>query len=120
MLPDGVVGFFWSPDGSTIAALQLVSAGSDQVATVGRLVSTDSGGGAHRRSTLAAAPPGSPLRLVFVSTGSGAIVSHRTVRLSDAFTQQVLPYFDQYALSHRLWSPDGTAIVQVQSNDPSH
>ena len=118
MLPDGVVGFFWSPDGSTIAALQLVSAGSDQVATVGRLVSADSSGSADRRSTVAAAAPGSPLRLVFVSTGSGAIVSHRTVRLSDAFTQQVLPYFDQYALSHRLWSPDGTAIIlPVVSDD---
>jgi TolB protein len=28
-----------------------------------------------------------------------------------------LPYFDQYALSHRLWSPDSSALVlpiQVQ------
>ena len=24
---------------------------------------------------------------------------------------QVLPYFDQYALSHRVWSPDGTSIL---------
>ena len=24
---------------------------------------------------------------------------------------QVLPYFDQYALSHRVWAPDGSAIL---------
>jgi hypothetical protein len=24
---------------------------------------------------------------------------------------QLLPYFDQYALSHRLWSPDSASIL---------
>jgi hypothetical protein len=23
----------------------------------------------------------------------------------------ILPYFDQYALSHRLWAPDGSALL---------
>ena len=32
-------------------------------------------------------------------------------RLADTFTAQVLPFFDQYALSHRLWAPDSSAIV---------
>ena len=27
------------------------------------------------------------------------------------FAAQVLPYFDQYALSHRFWSPDGRSIA---------
>jgi TolB protein len=27
------------------------------------------------------------------------------------FVNQVLPFFDQYALSHRFWSPDGSSIV---------
>ena len=31
--------------------------------------------------------------------------------LSPLFINQVLPYFDQYALSHRLWSPDGSSIL---------
>jgi TolB protein len=35
----------------------------------------------------------------------------RVVRLADHFVTQLLPYFDQYALSHRLWSPDGTSIL---------
>jgi hypothetical protein len=55
--------------------------------------------------------PGIPLRLVFVTVGSGVIRSQKTVQVSDAFVQQLLPYFDQYALSHHLWSPDGTSIV---------
>ncbi len=24
---------------------------------------------------------------------------------------QILPFFDQYALSHRLWSPDGASFA---------
>jgi len=24
---------------------------------------------------------------------------------------QILPYFDQYALSHRLWAPDSASII---------
>jgi TolB protein len=27
------------------------------------------------------------------------------------FVNQFLPFFDQYALSHRIWSPDSNAIV---------
>ena len=33
------------------------------------------------------------------------------IRLADVFTNQVLPYFDQYALSHRVWSSDGKSIA---------
>ena len=27
------------------------------------------------------------------------------------FVDGVLPYFDQYALSHRVWAPDSTSMV---------
>jgi TolB protein len=30
---------------------------------------------------------------------------------SVAFAHQFLPYFDQYALSHRIWSPDSDALI---------
>ena len=55
--------------------------------------------------------PGLPLRLVFVTVASGVIRSQKAVQVSDDFVQQILPYFDQYALSHHLWSPDGASIV---------
>jgi TolB protein len=38
--------------------------------------------------------------------------------VSDTFTSQLLPFFDQYALSHRLWSADGaTVVIPVASDD---
>jgi hypothetical protein len=52
-----------------------------------------------------------PLVLSFVTVGDGAIRSERVVQLSDLFINQILPFFDQYALSHRVWSPDGASIV---------
>ncbi len=39
---------------------------------------------------------------------------HRLVRTFepvDMFVNQFLPFFDQYALSHRIWSPDSTQVV---------
>ncbi len=39
------------------------------------------------------------------------IQSKRTVSLGETFVDQILPYFDQYALSHRLWSPDSRSIA---------
>ena len=119
LLPDSVVAFFWSPDGSTIAGAPARVARQRP----GRRHRPDRPGEHHRRaravvaaSTAArATAAGTALRIVFVTAGSGAIVSQRTVRLSDAFIQQVLPYFDQYALSHRLWSPDGAASCSRSS-----
>ena len=55
--------------------------------------------------------PSLGLRLVFIDIASGAVRSQRTVHLTDTFVSQLLPFFDQYALSHRLWSPDGTSLV---------
>lgn len=118
LLPDAVIGFFWSPDGATIAALELASSGSDQVATRDGIVLASTTGGDRRHVMTAAAAPGVALRLVFVTVGSGAILSRRTIRLSDVFAQQILPFFDQYALSHRLWAPDGASVVvPVVSDD---
>jgi dipeptidyl aminopeptidase/acylaminoacyl peptidase len=107
-LQDGsVIAFWWSPDGRTIATLALAPAGAPS---------------ADRTAVLAAATLASPLpsaspspalevHLAFVDVASGAVRGDRVVRLGDDFVQSVLPYFDQYALSHRTWSPDSTAIV---------
>jgi len=106
MLAGPVVAFFWSPDGRTLAALEIgqpsdgTIAGLDGEVTA-RLV----------RAPLAAPVPGIALRLVFVDATSGAILSKRGIRLADLFAAQQLPYFDQYALSHRIWSPDSRSIA---------
>jgi hypothetical protein len=33
------------------------------------------------------------------------------VRVADNFVGQLLPYFDQYGLSHAFWSPDSLSLV---------
>ena len=99
LVPGTIVGFFWAPDGKTIAAIELPGPGDDKVA--------DAGGGIR----LAAATAGFVVRLSFVDVASGTIRSGRTIRLGDLFVNQVLPYFDQYALSHRIWSADSTAVA---------
>ncbi len=99
LLPSTVVAFFWAPDGRTIAAVELPGPGDDKVA--------DAGGGLRR----VAATAGFPLRLAFVDAASGAIRSRQAIRLGDLFANQVLPFYDQYALSHRVWSNDSATIA---------
>ena len=114
LLADSVAAFFWSPDGATLAALQLAQPGDDNVARDGGVVlARATGDGTPPRTPVVApaAVPGLPLRLVFVTAASGVIRSQKAVQVSDDFVQQILPYFDQYGLSHHLWSPDGASIV---------
>ena len=110
LLDGSVVAFFWAPDGHTIAAIRLPAGGQtarpDPVPTP-RIVAA--GLGAAPAAT--ATPPGAEVRLAFVDVASGAVRSERTVRLASHFVAALLPYFDQYALSHRLWAPDSSSIV---------
>jgi TolB protein len=105
LLESTVIGFFWAPDGKTIAALEVAAAGEDKVARIGRATLISTGSGRE------AAADGPKLRLAFVDVASGTIRSHWGFNVSETFVNQLLPYFDQYALSHRMWSPDSTAIV---------
>lgn len=110
LLDDSVVAFFWSPDGRTIAALRLARSGDDQVTAgtgvvlAGAVVPGPFGGGVGQA-------PGVAVRLTFVDVATGVARPDRVVRLADHFVDQLLPYFDQYALSHRLWSPDSASIL---------
>lgn len=101
-----VLAFFWSPDGRSIAFVTLGDREEDEginasakTRHVGRLATgpTQQDGGFLT------------LSVVDVATGSG-------MRLLDfqptlAWLAQLLPYFDQYSLSHRVWSPDSSALV---------
>jgi TolB protein len=113
LLAGSVVAFAWSPDGTTLAALDVAAPGDGNVADTSdgdiRLALASRPGS---RGILGAVPaPGLALRLVFLTAATGAVRSQRAVRVSDLFAAQILPYFDQYALSHRTWSGDGGAIV---------
>jgi TolB protein len=49
--------------------------------------------------------------LQFIDVDAGTATPLQAVNLSPLYVNQVLPYFDQYALSHRVWSPDGASIL---------
>ena len=121
LLDRPVVGFFWSPDGETIAVLVLLDPGTPDIDEAGVGVAVRSASTVRATSTVRAASPvraapavdlpGIALHLAFVDTGTGALRSQRDIRVTDTFAFQVLPYFDQYALSHRFWSPDSTSLT---------
>jgi WD40-like Beta Propeller Repeat len=89
-----VVAYFWAPDGRRIAAIRVVVA-NDQTASL-----------TPPRSAVATA-----LELDVVDASNGDIELTRTIQLPNLLLGQFLPFFDQYALSHRIWSPAGDALV---------
>jgi TolB protein len=110
LLDRSVVAFFWSPDGKKIAALRLAQPGDDQVAAGSGLVLAGASVPRPSPGGIAQAP-GIVVRLAFVDVATGRVGRDRVIRLGDHFVEQLLSYFDQYALSHRLWSPDGASIL---------
>ena len=107
LLATRVVAFFWSPDGRTIAAVQVPD--PDAVAAADTGPRSDSGAGSAQAPE--ALEAGLGLDLVFVDVVTGTVRSQQDVRLPDGFAGQVLPFFDQYALSHHVWAPDSSAIA---------
>ena len=116
LIGGNVIAYFWSPTGREIAVLQLLA--PDNPVTEARL--GGSVGRGHSVVLARATAPGPDVReaaagvalqLSVVSAATGAIRSERLVQVSGLFVNQVLPFFDQYALSHRFWSPDGASIV---------
>jgi TolB protein len=55
--------------------------------------------------------------LVFIDVAKGEIRSQPLVRPSQVFINQLLTYFDQYALSHRLWAPDSSSFLLPIAED---
>jgi TolB protein len=117
VLTGSVVAFYWAPDGRTIAALQIPVPGDDSQASGDGIVLARTAGPLHRGVPPAAAAHGLALRLVFVDVATGAVRSQRSVQVADDFALQQLPFFDQYALSHRTWSPDSRRIVLPLADD---
>ncbi len=114
LIDEPVVAFWWSPDGRTIAALRLATGGDPSTAAVPGVALAAANGvpAAANGVPAAASPEPAPgFRLNFVDVATGDVRSDRAIRPGGDFVNAVLPYFDQYALSHRVWSPDGTAIV---------
>ena len=94
-LVDGqVVAFWWSPDGKTIAAMRVQPSIASAVA-----------------SAAPSEEPATEVRLLFVDVTTGETLSQPIIRPAERFVSSLLAYFDQYALSHRLWAPDSASIL---------
>ena len=104
-----VIAFFWSPDGRYLAFISPGRERNDDSVYAGAPVKLG------RFSRLGSSPTQQPRRgfltlsVVDVETGQG-------LRLLDfqptaTYFTQFLPFFDQYALSHRIWSPDSSSLV---------
>ena len=98
------IAFFWSPDGRHIAYLTPFRRRDGQQAS-GALSTTIS-------SVTASAQPQAlllELSVVEVATGRSRLLT--AFAPTPLFVGQFLPFFDQYALSHSVWSPDSSAVV---------
>jgi TolB protein len=108
---DIVIAFFWSPDGRRIAFLTLGRERHDtdvqtfyglEAAAPGRQALPATG---HQNGSVLL------LDLWVVEVDGGEAYRLVTFQPTQIFIRQFLPFFDQYALSHRLWSPASDALV---------
>lgn len=106
---DAVLAYFWSPDGNSLAYFTLAGQSSDDFQA-----SYDGFAEGKRLFSAKVAQqfnlPEFELTIVNVETGEGRIVL-TDFTPSITFITQFLPYFDQYALSHSLWSPASDAML---------
>ncbi len=114
LIEANTLAFFWSPDGQKIAYLTLDAHAQRTTlipptfVTNGRF--TGSWPFMHTAPTI---EQSQPLRLVLhvVDVQNGRSQTLAVFEPWALFVNQFLPFFDQYALSHRLWSPNSDALV---------
>ena len=112
LLDGEVITFDWSPDGKTIAAIRVVPIDAPG----------PSGSPASAAASPSVGPSASPgatiaIRLAFVDVATGRLRSDPEIAPASRYTNQLLTYFDQYALSHRMWAPDSSTLLVPQVDE---
>jgi len=102
---DTIIAFFWSPDGRSIAYLKIADLNDDSVQVEAQTVIKDV------LSKPARYQEHFRLELWTINVTSSETRWLATFEPTRVFLTQFLPYFDQYALSHRLWSPASDALI---------
>jgi TolB protein len=119
---DIVLAFFWSPDGRHIAYFTIANIAEyvqhnilpnpDAAVHDGGFWNRDEAG-QERDPEQEETEEERTLRFnlwsVDIEQGEHRLIV--TFEPVDTFVNHLLPFFDQYALSHRIWSPDSDAIV---------
>ncbi|MCS6773464.1 MAG: hypothetical protein NZ693_05040 [Thermoflexales bacterium] len=116
---DTVLAFFWSPMGDRIAYFTVAEHAIQFNALLAQLDPAEAArvGGSARPdvseddSEDASTPSFMPLNLWIADLKRSETRLVCTFEPVETFLSLFLPFFDQYALSHRLWSPDGSALV---------
>ncbi|MEZ4590720.1 MAG: hypothetical protein R3D55_06205 [Chloroflexota bacterium] len=104
-----IAAFFWSPDGRYLAAVSLLRNGEGDInaqTEIKEFVSKP-----NQQQNL----PRLRLLVYDVAEDEGRWLLNFVPTFT--FATQFLPFFDQYALSHRLWSPDSRALVLPMVED---
>lgn len=113
LVDDDVITYYWSPDGTKIAYFTLADREPPELETN------------RARTVLASDVPIQDASNAQLELSVFDVVSGESMRIgrflpSDLFIRQFIPFFDQYARSHSLWSPDSTALAMpVQENGGS-
>jgi TolB protein len=117
---DVVLAFFWSRDGRHLAVISIPTANNDLNARRNDPVPDKTPAQQARLNAFGrptAIGPGLQrpepllLDLSIIEVTSGENRYFYSFEPTRAFVTQFLPFFDQYALSHQLWSPDNDALV---------
>lgn len=103
---DDAIGFFWSPDGTSIAVYSLKQPANQ--APSGRSSVKPN------KPTIQTATP--LLRIEIVDAANGDLVLVADTRPTRALAE-MLSYFDQYARSFTIWSPSGDRLVFTDAHE---
>lgn len=114
---ESVIAFFWSPDGKYILYLTPQRAAGNDFAELQYDIyrSTTSRDTARSQSYLAqsylAQSDEIELAVNIVEASTGVTTYLASIRPTTNFINQFVPFFEQYALSHNVWSGDSQAVV---------
>lgn len=114
LVEETVLAFFWSPDGKKIAYITLVEPASNQLDPFGmrnasRPIVADGYAKGKLLPTEIDHALWLNLHVVDVFSGTSRLLT--PFKPNAVFVNQFMPFFDQYALSHRIWSPNSDSIL---------
>jgi TolB protein len=112
-----VVAFFWSPNGRYLAYFVPEQLVTDAELEEPNEVEYINGSQPPRMTRPSGPSPLMRLQLWVIDVSNGERRRLLTFQPTALFLNQFLPFFDQYALSHNLWSPTSDALVIPVGNE---